>query len=97
MRLSPVPTLSADGLGAWAIKIIAFLKSLVREIETPGPKIIQLEHLIAGSSATSDGLIAYEPVTGTIVVSKDGAWYPVQLGPAIAPTSGVIKKPRMQT
>lgn len=93
MRLPPVPTLAANNFALWAQKIIAYLKSVAREIETPGPKVIQLEHLVAGGSATMDGLIAYEPVSRTIVMSKDGEWWPVTLGPAPV-TTGIIRAPR---
>lgn len=80
MRLPAVPALENDNVRSWAIKIIYFLRTIARELETPGPKIIQLEHKMEDVSAMTDGLLMYDPVAETVVLSKNGAWYPLTVG-----------------
>jgi hypothetical protein len=89
VRMPDIPSPKSVAYQVWADKLTAFLKFLVREIEAPGPKIIQLEHKRENVSAASDGLLMYEPVSGTVVVSKGGHWYPLTAG-ATPVTTGII-------
>lgn len=84
MRLPDVPSSKAVSLSVWSDKISHFLKALLRELETPGPKVVQLEHKLATASASIDGVLMYDPIAGTMVLSKNGAWYPVSLGAPVA-------------
>lgn len=82
MRGTQVPVVSGSLL-AWAQNIINYLRTLEKEVEQPSPKSVQLEHRKITAKAIQDGVLMWCPVTETVIVSKGGEWFPVELGAAL--------------
>lgn len=82
MRIQvPLPVPTDTNLRQWARNLVAYLKSLEREVEIPGPKVVQLEHRKPGAKATEDGLLMWCPMCETPIVAFGGHWYELPLGP----------------
>jgi hypothetical protein len=71
---NPIPPFSGQ-LRTWADKIVGYLRTLESEIDTPGPKVVQLEHKQPTASAAVDGLLMFDPVLGKVVYSQGGSWH----------------------
>lgn len=78
--MKPIPLPSRGDLTKWALSIVDYLRDVESEITTPGPKIVQLEYRKVGAKATKNGILMWEPVSKQVIVSKDGAWYPLSMG-----------------
>jgi hypothetical protein len=74
-----IPDPTTLDIKEWAKRIVGYLRDLEAGTETPAPKIIQLEHTKTGAKATTDGVIMWSPVDGTVLVSKGGDWYKVTI------------------
>lgn len=78
MAYNPVPHPTTD-LRRWAAEIAAYLNQLEIKLETPAPKIVQLEHQRDSNpkpaSATQDGILMWRSSDRTVVVTRDGAWH----------------------
>lgn len=85
----PRPLVLTAPLYKWAVQVVNYLTALEKEIETPSPKSIQLEHRKENAKATTDGLMMWCPVEGTIIVAKGGQWYPVELGAPLLVAKGI--------
>lgn len=81
MRGYPIPEVSGTQLYNWAIKLTSYLRVMERELETPSPKTIQLEHAKANASAAKDGVMMWDSVAGGVIVAKDGAWHLLSMTP----------------
>jgi len=73
---NPIPIPLRGDLSGWANAVVGYLRTLEAEIDTPGPKIVQLEFKDANASAAVDGLLMFDPVLGKPVYSHGGAWHP---------------------
>lgn len=78
-QLKPIPPFEGD-LRKWAADVVNYLRTLEVFVETPSPKVVQLEFRKPGAKASIDGLLMWDATAGTVVVSLGGAWYPVELG-----------------
>lgn len=74
-----VPIPSGGDTRKWIDDVTTFLRNLVQEVETPAPKIVQLEHRRSGAKATSDGIMMWDRSLGCPVVSFNNQWYRVNL------------------
>ncbi len=71
----PIPPDRGSALSGWANSLVGYLRTLESELDTPGPKIVQLEHKTATAKAAVDGLLMFDPVLGKVVYSAGGSWH----------------------
>lgn len=79
-NMRSVPQYAGD-IQRWSIGVVNYLKALEIATADVTPRSVQLENRQSTlAKATTNGVIMWDETAGTIVVSKDGAWYPVSLG-----------------
>lgn len=80
MSLPRVPSVPMAGdLRAWAAELTAYLNRVQME-SAPKPVNPQIMHLMPNAKASEDGVLAWDAVNGTLVVSHAGAWEPLIAG-----------------
>ena len=89
MKTHAIPKPTHMPLTTWALKVVDYLLILDREVSNPSPKAVQLEHRKENAKATTDGLLMWCPINQTVIVAKDGQWYPLELGDAL-PIMGIV-------
>lgn len=79
MKGHPIPEVQGQQFYPWAQKLTAYLRVVERAVENPAPKAIQLEHAKENAKATVNGLLMWDNTIGQVIVSKDGAWYALDM------------------
>lgn len=81
MKNIPPPPTDHRGLLSWARRLYNALTSPDAEFNARAQSV-SLRHQVSSelSRAVEDGIIEFDPVQQTIVVSVNGAWVPVTLG-----------------
>lgn len=83
MKGHPIPIPSTHQLYNWAVKLTSYLGALEQTVENPAPKALQLEHAKEGAKAVQNGLLMWDNTVGLPIVSKDGAWYTIDITPHV--------------
>jgi len=83
MKGHPIPEITGNQVYNWAVKLTGYLRAVEREIENPSPKTLQLEHAKSTAKATTDGLLMWDVITGSVIVSKNGAWHALDMTPLV--------------
>lgn len=81
-RIPPNPNQSSD-LRAWARQLYDYILSESRVRQDNNPRPILLSHQVAGGleRAAAAGILMYDPVKKSAVISVDGRWEPIMSNP----------------
>tara|TARA_R110000744_G_scaffold247917_1_gene364359 strand:+ start:118 stop:372 length:255 start_codon:yes stop_codon:yes gene_type:complete len=82
IRLPPNPKQSRS-IEDWADKYYQYIMAETANAAINDPRPILLAHKVdsARTSASTDGVLMYDPVVGNVTVSKGGVWLPLAYVP----------------